>query len=382
MNLEADVSDADFLKVITDPLTDKIISVNKALITAIGTETNETILEDLYKESMVLWSDCEEQESWFVYCSNQSWSDSAVGCTLLLWSLSMLVICLLIMVKVLQSLLSGNIATLLHKTINTEFRSPFGYLRGYLLILVGVGITILVQSSSVTTSSLVPLVGIGVLNLKTLYPITLGANIGTTVTSVLASFSQMEVDLALTVAFCHLFFNLFGIVLWFVVPITRKVPIGAAKKLGRITGKHRWFAAFYIITVFIVIPIALFGLSLAGWEVMLGVLLPFALVGLGLGVVFLLRRFKPDVLPPWLLKFYWLPKWIRHEPQWLQKIHKKMEKKAAKQEEKEAAKLALNKKTTLEKLYGYLGPLVELDDSDLEKASQDSEIDDKKEIEL
>eukprot|EP00121_Abeoforma_whisleri_P010290 Awhi_evm1s9487 len=386
MNLDADVTDADFLKKITKPLTSRIIAVDKKLITKIFSkknyqtidfqnhciETNETVLEDLYKQSMVKWSKCDDSSTWFVYCPNSSWSDTVVGITLLIWALVMLVICLLIMVKVLQSLLSGNIATLLHKAINTEFRSPFGYLRGYLLILVGVGITILVQSSSVTTSSLVPLVGIGVLNLSTLYPITLGANIGTTVTSVLASFSQSEVDLALTVAFCHLFFNVFGICLWFVIPITRHVPIGAAKKLGNITARHRWFAGFYIITVFVLIPLALFGLSLAGWLVMFLVLLPFILLGLFLGVVFALRRWKPSVLPKWLLKFYWLPAWIRHEPEWLQNVHTKMEKKAAKKEVKQQEKDALGEMTTMEKIYGKLGPLMELEKDEKEANSESS----------
>eukprot|EP00121_Abeoforma_whisleri_P014310 Awhi_evm1s13197 len=372
MNLEADVVDADFLKKLTKPVTSRIISVDKKLITRIGIETNETTLNDLYKLSMVKWSKCDDDSTWFVYCPNESWSDTVVGLTLLLWSLVMLVICLLVMVKILQCLLSGNIAVVLHKAINTEFRFPFGYLRGYLLIAVGIGITILVQSSSVTTSSLVPLVGIGVLNLKTLYPITLGANIGTTVTSILASFSQSEVGLALTVAFCHLFFNVFGIVIWFVVPITRRVPIGASKKLGNITAKHRWFAAFYILTVFVVIPLLLFGLSLAGWVVMFLVLLPFALLGLFVGVVFLFRRYKPSVLPPYLMKFYWLPKWIRHEPAWLKAIHNGMAKKAAKKEEKAAAKKALGLPTTMEKIYGRLGPLVELQSEDSKKSEDET----------
>ena len=45
----------------------------------------------------------------------------------------------------------------------------------------------LVQSSSIFTSALTPLVGVGILHLDRMYPLTLGANIGTTFTAILAS---------------------------------------------------------------------------------------------------------------------------------------------------------------------------------------------------
>ena len=51
----------------------------------------------------------------------------------------------------------------------------------------GVLITIMVQSSSITTSLVVPLAGAGVLSLRQIFPFTLGANIGTTVTALMAS---------------------------------------------------------------------------------------------------------------------------------------------------------------------------------------------------
>ena len=45
--------------------------------------------------------------------------------------------------------------------------------------------TFLVQSSSVFTSALTPLVGLGVISVERVYPLTLGSNIGTTTTALL-----------------------------------------------------------------------------------------------------------------------------------------------------------------------------------------------------
>ena len=50
--------------------------------------------------------------------------------------------------------------------------------------------TFLLQSSSVFTSTLTPLVGIGVISLERMYPLTLGSNIGTTTTSMLAAMAS------------------------------------------------------------------------------------------------------------------------------------------------------------------------------------------------
>ena len=57
------------------------------------------------------------------------------------------------------------------------------------LTQVGAVITILVRSSSVFTSTLTPLCATGLVSLETAYPLTLGSNIGTTTTSILASFA-------------------------------------------------------------------------------------------------------------------------------------------------------------------------------------------------
>ena len=72
---------------------------------------------------------------------------------------------------------------------DTLFRGVANPLGG---LAVGVLATVLVQSSSVTTSTLVPLVGTGVLSVPAAVPMVMGANVGTTVTNTLASLGAVD----------------------------------------------------------------------------------------------------------------------------------------------------------------------------------------------
>lgn len=120
----------------------------------------------------------------------------------------------------------------------------------WLSFLLGLGLTAFVQSSSVTTSIVVPFVGAGLLTVEKIYPYTLGANIGTTVTAILAA-SALGVEVGIQIAFVHLMFNCLGIMIWY--PL-RKVPIGLAKKLGSFVAKKRKSAILYILIAFYLIP--------------------------------------------------------------------------------------------------------------------------------
>lgn len=66
--------------------------------------------------------------------------------------------------------------------MNRNYQFPYNIIADYLAIFVGCIMTILVQSSSIFTSALTPLAGIGVISLERIYPLTLGSNIGTTTT--------------------------------------------------------------------------------------------------------------------------------------------------------------------------------------------------------
>merc|ERR1719399_919902 len=104
-------------------------------------------------------------------------------------------------------------------------------LNDYLAILIGLGITILVQSSSVTTSALTPLCALGVLPLAKMLPLSLGANVGTTCTALIASLVSLKFG-AIQIAMVHLFFNLIGVLDWFPIPFMRRIPLGVATVMG------------------------------------------------------------------------------------------------------------------------------------------------------
>ncbi len=200
------------------------------------------------------------------------------------------------------------------QVINWEFPGVLGKigLTGYLAMLVGSGVTMLVQSSSVFTSTLTPLVGLGVITVERMYPLTLGANIGTTITSVLAALANpSNIQYTLQVAFIHLFFNISGILLFYPIPVTRQVPIRLAKKLGHITADYKWFAFVYLLFLYFLIPGLIFALSVPGWEVLAGVGIPVVVFLVIIIIINVLQDKKPGVLPSKLQSWDWLPLALR-----------------------------------------------------------------------
>ena len=172
--------------------------------------------------------------------------------------------------------------------------------------------TFLVQSSSVFTSALTPLVGVGVISVERVYPLTLGSNIGTTTTSVIAALAAAPDQLRYTlqIALCHFFFNVTGIILFYPIPFTR-FPIPMAKFLGDTTAKYRWFSIAYLIVTFFLLPGIVFALSVAGPIVLISVLSPVAIVAVAVVIISLLQRKKPLWLPPQLRTWKWLPEPLR-----------------------------------------------------------------------
>ena len=154
-------------------------------------------------------------------------TDQAIGAILLILSLIVLCMSLFIMVKLLNSLLQGPVATAVKRFVNPKFKNPYiQYLYGYWNILLGAGCTICVQSSSVFTSTLTPMVGIGLIEVESVYPLFLGSNIGTTVTAMLAALTQSGSTTfknTLQGALIHLFFNIIGILIFFPIPMLRYI---------------------------------------------------------------------------------------------------------------------------------------------------------------
>ncbi|NWS93972.1 NPT2B protein, partial [Mionectes macconnelli] len=350
--LESGEDAPQLLKVITDPFTKLIIELDKSVINAIATndesaknkslvkiwcvtETNVTLqnVTVAFPENCTstdfCWTDGNTtwtlqnvtETDYITKCqhlfANSDLPDLAIGLILLALSLFVLCSCLIMIVKLLNSVLKGQVASIIKKTINTDFPFPFTWLAGYLAMLAGAGMTFTVQSSSVFTSAITPLVGIGVISIERSYPLTLGANIGTTTTAILAALASPGSTLkhSLQIALCHFFFNVSGIILFYPVPLTR-LPIRMAKTLGNITAQYRWFAIFYLLVCFFLLPLFVFGLSLAGWPVLLGVCLPIFALFIAMVVINIMQKRRPEKLPEKLQNWDFLPVWMHSLEPW------------------------------------------------------------------
>lgn len=117
--------------------------------------------------------------------------------------------------------------------------------------LLGIILTSLVQSSSIVTSLAVPMAGAGLLTITQIFPYTLGSNIGTTVTAILAALVTGNLA-AIIVAFSHLLFNVIGIAVWWPLKF---IPVTMAKKFAGFSVKKKFIPVIYILIVFFVIPI-------------------------------------------------------------------------------------------------------------------------------
>ncbi|MCU0643445.1 MAG: Na/Pi symporter [bacterium] len=160
----------------------------------------------------------------------------------LIISLVLLFIALRYLVKVLKLLFIGKMEVFFDKVI---FKNALTSL------LFGLILTALIQSSSITTSFVVPLVGAGILTLEQIFPYTLGANIGTTVTAMLASLATGNIS-AITVAFAHFSFNIIGVALIFPV---RFIPISLAKWMADLSIKSKIYPLIYIAGIFFIFPL-------------------------------------------------------------------------------------------------------------------------------
>ncbi|MFG6178322.1 Na/Pi symporter [Halomonas sp. THAF12] len=149
--------------------------------------------------------------------------------------------------RLMKTLMVGKAREILHSTIG---RGPISG------IFSGTLITVLVQSSSTTTSLMVPLAGSGVFRVKDIYPFTLGANIGTCITALLAAtaVSGEAGYFALQIALVHLVYNVLGVVLIYGVPFLRRIPLVLCEGLAKLSAERKVYGLGYILAVFFVVP--------------------------------------------------------------------------------------------------------------------------------
>jgi solute carrier family 34 (sodium-dependent phosphate cotransporter) len=164
----------------------------------------------------------------------------------LLVGLLLIFIALTFITRNMRQLVRGGVERAMNRIVGTG--------GGSIGIVVGIVVTIAVQSSSITTSILVPLVAAGLLTVRSAYPITLGANVGTTVTALIASLAVTQ-PAGLTIALVHTMFNVVALVLVFPVKAIREVPIVLAERFAALAVDRRTVVAGYLFGLFLVIPL-------------------------------------------------------------------------------------------------------------------------------
>ena len=172
-------------------------------------------------------------------------SEKLIAVSLLVLGMALIFLTLTFITKSMRVLVASRIEQSLNAALARS---------GLIGMLVGVVVTIAVQSSSITTSILIPLVASGVLLVRNAYPITLGANIGTTITALLAALANGTVS-GLTIAFTHTLFNVAGILLIYTLPATRYIPVDLAERLAAAATRRKWIAIVFVVGVFLVVPI-------------------------------------------------------------------------------------------------------------------------------
>ena len=172
--------------------------------------------------------------------------DIGLGVVLLLIGLVAIFIALAVVTKNMKALVADRVEVALNRVLAQG--------TGVVAMVIGALVTVSVQSSSITTSILIPLCASGVLSLHNAYPVTLGANIGTTITALLASLATGRPE-ALTVALAHLLFNVYGIGMLYPLPALRHVPVRLAERLATLVIARRILAAVYVVGAFIVVPL-------------------------------------------------------------------------------------------------------------------------------
>ncbi len=174
-------------------------------------------------------------------------SERVQAIVLIVLSVVLIYVALVLLVRVMRRTMRSRVEVLVSRGLH---RAPI------VAILLGVVVTVMVQSSSITTSLLVPLAGAGLITLVQAFPITIGANIGTTVTALLAALAVTGPNArwGIAIALVHLAFNLSATLLIFPVERVRNIPLSAARRLAAVAVRSRRWALLYVVLLFYGIP--------------------------------------------------------------------------------------------------------------------------------
>lgn len=221
---------------VVNPLADQLLVVNKTAIYDVATGVNKCTSSTTFVTGGGF--------------QNTSLSDTSVGVIVAVLGFLLLVCSLLLFVKMLSKVLMGPTKRIISTILDYN---------GVVNILVGTVITFAIHSSTVVTSTLTPMAGLGVISLEQVYPLVIGANVGTTGTALLASLVTGKSN-AVAIALVHFWFNVFGIVLFYPIPITRKPILSWAASLAFFSASWPMSAVIFLVLLFVVIPAILLGL--------------------------------------------------------------------------------------------------------------------------
>ncbi|MFT7645710.1 MAG: sodium-dependent phosphate cotransporter [Candidatus Poriferisodalaceae bacterium] len=224
------------LEVFTGAISSIAESISSSLVGSAGSEWKSPIKK--WVKEPVSWL----QDLW----ESVGASGNVQGALMLVTGLAIILVALTFITKNMRKLVAARI----ERSVN----AVLGKGGGAVALLLGLIVTIAVQSSSITTSIMVPLAAAGVVTLRNIYPVTLGANVGTTITALLAALAASKPE-ALTVALAHTTFNVMGILLLYVIPIARDVPIKLAEGLADIAVERRSWAFAYVVGLFVIAPL-------------------------------------------------------------------------------------------------------------------------------
>ena len=177
-------------------------------------------------------------------------SSDVVGTVLVVGGIALVLLALIFISRNMHRLIAGRIEAALNRVVARG--------GGFVGTIAGTLITISVQSSSITTSVLVPLVGSGVLATRNAYTVTLGANLGTPITALLASLAVDE-SAGLVIALHHVLFNVGGVALYFLLsPFgeIRYAPVWLAERLADQAVRRRALVGVYVVGTFLIVPLA------------------------------------------------------------------------------------------------------------------------------
>lgn len=312
-----DLKKANFIEEILRPVSDLLIKLNETNIEAIqyGSNNTEIASRCCESENIITTDNGTEcgQCDYLALPLVERIGDGFTGLFFIILSLIILTACLFGIVKILSLFIVGPIARGVRSAVNASLPGKIKWFTQVILFMFSFSLTLVVQSSNIITATLVPLCGIGMVSLHRVYVMTLGSNIGTTVTGILSALTQptYAIKKSMQLAIVNTLFNLFGVILWLPVPAMR-LPKKFSRKLGDIIYEHRWFLYVYTCVCYVVLPALVLGLSLVPhWMGLAIFFIPIFAVFILYAILLVIRKHRMNMLPRKLQQFDWFPEWTR-----------------------------------------------------------------------